>query len=357
MPLQLRIAGPGFELERRLAPDDPPLVLGRDADCSVCLPDPGRNISRRHLTVWNQDGVLHYHVLSTVNGVEHGGAEKPPGTRGTLVPGEALTLSAYRVAVEAVAERGAAAADPWLLLEQEAAAAVAPSGAPHDDPFGDWGFESTFGAGSPRGTLDADALQAATDLEPFLRGLGLEEGGPAAFTRGELEALGRATRIALVGLLQAAAAAGAARRDLGAGADAPGAAEAHPLRADAPVEAKLQYLYGRRSGGTRLPPPERALADVAMELLAHQEAMRAGVEAAVAGAFAEFDPEAMKGRLLGDRARLFGSARAWEAFVKEYAQRSHDLPAWVRSVLERHFGAAYLRELARLRRNGHSARR
>lgn len=357
MPLQLRIAGPGFELERRLAADDPPLVLGRDADCSVCLPDPGRNISRRHLSVWNQDGVLHYHVLSAVNGVEHGSAEKPPGTRGTLAPGEALTLSGYRVAVEVVAEPGAAAADPWLLLEQEAAAAVAPPGASHEDPFGDWGFESTFGAGSPRGPLDVEAVQAATDLQPFLRGLGLEEGGPAAFTRGELEALGRATRIALAGLLQAAAVAGAARRDLRPGGPAPGEAEAHPLRSDAPVEAKLQYLFGRRTGGTRFAPPERALADVVMELLAHEDAMRAGVEAAVAGAFAEFEPEAMKRRLLGDGARLFGSARAWEAFVKDYAERSHDLPAWVRSVLERRFGEAYLRELARLRRNGPPAPR
>ena len=82
MALELHISGPGFDVVRRLRDGDPALVLGRDTDCSVCLPDPERNISRRHLSVWNQDEQLHFHVLSVVNGVEIPGGELPPGARG-----------------------------------------------------------------------------------------------------------------------------------------------------------------------------------------------------------------------------------------------------------------------------------
>ena len=58
MALELRIAGPGLDLSRRLQSGDPALILGRDADSSVCLPDPERNVSRRHLSVWNDDEQL-----------------------------------------------------------------------------------------------------------------------------------------------------------------------------------------------------------------------------------------------------------------------------------------------------------
>ena len=37
MALDLHIAGPGLDVSRRLAAGDPALILGRDADCSVCL--------------------------------------------------------------------------------------------------------------------------------------------------------------------------------------------------------------------------------------------------------------------------------------------------------------------------------
>jgi predicted component of type VI protein secretion system len=82
MALELHIAGPGLDVSRRLQVGDPALVLGRDADCTVCLPDPERNVSRRHLTVWNEGDELHFQVLSVVNGVELPVGEVPPGARG-----------------------------------------------------------------------------------------------------------------------------------------------------------------------------------------------------------------------------------------------------------------------------------
>src|SRR6478735_11957419 len=103
MALELRIAGPGLDVVRRLAAGDAELVLGRDADCTVCLPDPQRNVSRRHLALWVEAGELHFRVLSVVNGVEMPFGEAPPGARGVLPLGQTLKLAEYTVVAELVA--------------------------------------------------------------------------------------------------------------------------------------------------------------------------------------------------------------------------------------------------------------
>lgn len=362
MALDLRIAGPSFEVTRRLLPGQPPLVLGRDADCGICLPDPERQVSRRHLSVWNEGDQLHFHVLSIVNGVETPMGELPPGARGVLAPGHAMALSAYRILVLPVAEspgQGAAGgADPWTEFERQAAELAAASGpetvpvAPEeDDPFsGDWGlFHSTFGPAAPGGPLRADALAAATDLQPFLAGLGADVTMPAVLTRGEMEALGRLARIALQGVLQASDAAAAARAALSADAAAPKPDEGNPLRADLPLPARLAFLVRGATPGTVA--PDRALAQVANDLAAHQEAMAQAVRELVAALLQEFDPEALKERLLGSGARLFGSARAWDAFVRDHAERGGSGEEGVRQLLERHFARAYARALLRAKRN------
>ena len=91
MALQLHISGPGLDVLRLLASGDPEQVLGRDADCDICLPDPQRNVSRSHLAVWNADEVLHFRVLSVVNGVTMPFGDAPPGAKGVLLPGQAFT--------------------------------------------------------------------------------------------------------------------------------------------------------------------------------------------------------------------------------------------------------------------------
>src|SRR5207253_4748395 len=136
--------------------------------------------------------------------------------------------------------------DPWAEFEREVAHLVpdGPATVPvveADDPFGEWGFQSTFGPGTPGGGLGAGDPQPATDLQSFLRGLGVEEQG--SFTRGELEVIGRATRIALQGLLQAAQAAASAREELRSeDRIVAEPREVNPLRTDSSVETKLRYL-------------------------------------------------------------------------------------------------------------------
>lgn len=374
MALDLHIAGPGLDVSRRLAPGDPALVLGRDADCSVCLPDPERNVSRRHLSVWNEGDALHFHVLSAVNGVELAGAELAPGARGVLPPGEPLVLSAFLLTVAPVVEAADAAeaeaeaealeeadSDPWTQFEREASALASAASqdptvgprAEEDDPFGDWGlFGDTFGPGATGGALQADALAPATDLGPFAAGLGLDAARLAGLSRGELETIGRLTRIALLGLLQAQQAGAGARRDLHADDRTLGEARGvNPLRMETTPEAGLQYLLAGRAGAAGAMPPDRAVLDLVNELLAHQQAMGEAVPQALQAVLEEFDPQALKARLLRGGPRLFEAARAWEAYARDYAEQGRQPGARVRQWMERHFAEAYARALVRLKRD------
>jgi predicted component of type VI protein secretion system len=360
--LELHVSGPGLDVSRRLLPGDPALILGRDTDCSICLPDPERNISRRHLSVWNEGDQLHFHVLSVVNGVDLPSGELPPGARGVLVPGEVLGLSAFRIGVSAAAAgvvpAPAEPADPWAEFARQAEQLAGEAGTEtlpaiqEEDPFGDWGFQSTFGPGAPGGGLRADALVPASDLQPFFAGLGLEPSAQGAYTQGELETIGRLTRIALQGLLQAAQAASDSRQQVRVD-DRTRAEprELNPLRMDTPMETKLYYLFGGQAAAGGFLPPDRAVAQVVTELAVHQQAMAEAVLDAVEGVVEEFDPEALKKRLLGGGARIFESARAWDAFVREYAERTGARPAWVQQLLERHFARAYAKALMRAKRN------
>jgi predicted component of type VI protein secretion system len=355
MALELLIAGPGFEVTRRLQSGEPALILGRDTDCTVCLPDPERNISRRHLSIWNEGEQLHFHVLSVVNGIDTVTGELPPGSRGILPPGDVLGLSAYRITAQ---PSGADGVDPWAEFHRQAQELV-PDGTGEtipahleDDPFGDWGFQSTFGPGSPGGELSADDLAQAQDLRPFLTGLGLKPAQQIPLTQGELENIGRMTRIALQGLLQAVHNAAVSRQEVRA-EDRTTAEprEMNPLRMDTSLETKLYYLFGGQAASAGFMPPDRAVGQVVTELNAHQQAMADAVREAVQGVVDEFDPVALKARLLGGGSRLFGSARAWEAFVKDYGERKQQRAEWVQRLLDRHFSQAYVRALMRVKRN------
>ena len=360
MALELSVDGPGVDVRRRLQRGEPALILGRDTDCAVCLPDPERSISRRHLSVWNDGEQLHFHVLSEVNGVDTAAGELPPGARGVLEPGQTLGLSAFRLSVRPVDDDAGPTAlrpDAWSEFARAAERLVPDNsaetvpGTVEADPFGDWGFQSTFGAGTPGSSnLGADAQQPANDLQPFFTGLGM--GGPEAMTNGDMETLGRLTRVALQGLLQAADAAAAARQEERSGERTwTEGREFNPLRMDTPIDAKMSYLFGGEAAASSFLPPDRAVAQIAAELVAHQQAMGDAVADLVQKVIEDFEPDALKKRLLGSGTRMFESARAWEAFVRHYADQLAANPGWAQQLLDRHFVRAYARALVRAKRN------
>lgn len=370
MALELHIVGPGLDVLRVLQPGEPELALGRDADCGVCLPDPQRNVSRRHLAVWNEADELHFRVLSVVNGVEMPFGAVPPGAKGVLASGKALKLAEYNLTVELLLTAPVQEPDPWSVFDPEGSQAasespamrvslasgqlggMAGSGSPEEDPFGDWGFETTFGPGAAGGgLLDASQLGAAGDLSAFFRGLGLDPAKLGPLSQGELEAIGALVRMSVLGLFELHTASNGVKQDLHAEDRTMVAVKNNnPLKTDWPLETKLRYLFGGRAASVGFVSPDRALRELLRALLTHELAVGAAARAAVEGTVREFSPAALKARLLVGGSKLFESGRAWDAYSKYYSEHAEALPAWAQRLFDKYFTEAYLRESQRIKR-------
>jgi type VI secretion system FHA domain protein len=369
MALELHIAGPSLETRRLLHPGEGEVVLGRDMACDINLPDPERNVSRRHLAVWNRDDQLHFRVLSLVNGIDMPYGYAPPGAKGVLPVGQTLKIGDYGLQVLKPAAAGDTDQDPWAVFDTDAATSdatlprpamtaasapdlSAPGILPEEDPFGDWGFESTFGPSPDGGGLPAVAQgPGAGDLSSFYKGLGLDKANLGALSAVELEAAGRAVRVALEGLFQLYGSRWGARaeRKPGDHGVVP-IKDNNPLKTDWPADTKLQYLLGGRATSIGFVAPQRALTDIVAELLAHDAAMAAAIRGAVEATVQEFAPAALKERLLGSGSKLFEGTRAWDAYSRYYGDRSQGLEQWVQQLLDQHFKEAYLRESQRIKR-------
>lgn len=368
MAIDLRIAGPGLDVIRRLEEGQPELVLGRDADCGVCLPDPERNVSRRHLAVKLLGGELHFHVLSVVNGVEMPFGEAPPGARGVLPMGQTLKVAEYAVSAEEVPQATGENGDPWAVFDRDGTgAAPAPverasyaeghtggfpaHGAAEDDPFGDWGFETTFGPGGlGGGAIDAASLGPA-DVPSFFRGLGIDAASLGALSEGELESIGRLVRTLVLGVLDLHSSAVGVKKDLRAEDRTMVAVkDNNPLKTDWPHETKMRYLFGGRASGVGFISAERAVRELLVDLIAHNSASGAATRSAMESVLREFAPEAIKNRLLGSGTRLFESTRAWDAYVRDYEAQAKNPAKWAEQLLGKYYTEAYLRESLRIRR-------
>ena len=365
MALELHIAGPNLELTQLLQIGQPELVLGRDTDCTISLPDPDRAVSRRHLAIWNEQDQLHFRVLSLVNGIDMPFGYAPPGAKGVLPLGQVMRVGDYSLQVRASAPQ-AAEQDPWAVFErgENNADATLPRGVPvsgytHDlttpailpeeDPFGDWGFESTFSPGA--GSLPAPVGPGTGDLLAFYKGLGLDPASLGAQSPAELEGAGQAIRIALVGLFELLAARSGHPDGKPASDDAMAPVrDNNPLKTCWPDEAKLQFLFGGKAASVGFLSPQRALNDLVSELLNHDASAAAAMRATLEGTLEEFAPAALKDRLLGAGSKLFEGARAWEAYTRFYADKGQELDGWIEQLLDRYYEQAYLRESQRIKR-------
>jgi predicted component of type VI protein secretion system len=363
--LELRISGPGLDVVRQLHSGDAELVLGRDADCGVCLPDPQRNVSRRHLSVWLDGDELHFRVLSVVNGVEMPFGEAPPGARGVLPMGQTLKVGDYSVCAEEIeSPEAATGADPWAVFERESSGLGALSPEPHptteradresvpaaeDDPFGDWDFDASPGPRPERQQVAGIAQDG--QLAAFFRGLGLDAASIGPLGPGEVEDLGRLVRMLMLGVLQLRAHGAAVNEEMHAEDRTMVARkDNNPLNSNWPEETKLRYLFGGRASSIGFPKPERALGELLVGLLAHNGASACATRTALEATVKEFAPAALKARLQVGGSKLFEGGRAWDAYCKYYDRESQDLAQWAQRLLDRYYSESYLRESARIRR-------
>lgn len=401
--LELHIQGPGYKGTHNLADGCAELVLGRDAVCDVCLPDPGKTISRRHLVVSNQAGVLAFRVLSVVNGVSLPGGEIPPGARALLPVGQTLQLGDYKlrvteqpaslmlampVAKSAPARQSKPAADddPWSVFEDSVSptqpSPPQPSPAPdaqlaaqafaaflaEDDPFSDSAFEpEALAQAALPAPLQIPAPHKPPvrggmtgDMKAFYLGLGLDPVQLGKLSAGELEAAGSMVRRCIEGLLALQTAQSDLREELKTDERTMMASqETNPLNADWPLEAKLQYLLAGRAWSVGFMPPDAALDDSLKALRVHEQATLFAARAVLEGTLREFAPDALKTRLLEGRASLgfLDSARLWEIYSQHYAEKSRHSGDWVQQLFERYFPGSYLRETQRMQRKRSKSRK
>lgn len=352
MALEIHVSGPGLDATRRLAPGDTQLVLGRDAECDICLPDPERTVSRRHLALWNEGEQLQFHVVSSVNGIEMAFGEAPPGARGVLPRGQSIKVGDYVVNARPLDEQpqADARADPWATLQASAATMPVVPSAPEEDPFGnDWGFTTTFGAVgvSGAGGLEATSMEAG-EAASFFQGLGVETG---TMSKAELESMGRLVRLLALGVLDLHASVTGVKQDLRSEDRTMVATkDNNPLKTSWPAETKLKYLFGGRIAAVGFISAERAIREVLVDLVAHNTASAAAARAAVEGTLRDLAPATVKTKLLGEGTKLFEGTRAWDAYSKWHEEQGADMQKWAQRQLDRHFTEAYLRESLRIRR-------
>lgn len=364
MIYEVLIAGPGLETTRGIA-EGQSVLIGRDTDCDLCLPDPERTVSRHHLVLWVEGGQLSMRVLSSINGVDLPSGELPPGGVAPLADGTIVMVGDYDLTVRQItrAEAGSPGTSP---------------GAHDDDPFDEWGFDATIvqhftpqasygstradGSGGDSRVPDPSLLQTRTvprhdpgielAAAAFCRGLGLDPAMANAIGTAEMEATGRRLRIAVQALSELYAAKLDLNRGMGADEHTMVATrENNPLKTEWPLETKLEYLVGAKSAGTAFVRPEIALADLVADLRVHDLAVTAASRAVVEGALRELEPEKVEARIAADSPSggFLARLRPWDAYVRHYASESSRMAQWVERLFTRYFFGAYLRESTRIR--------
>jgi type VI secretion system FHA domain protein len=268
----------------------------------------------------------------------------------------------YSVSAQVIEAAADGAADPWAALEAQASAlsdahpaAPVPSArdvqtAPvvEDDPFGDWDFEASSSARAAGSVVQGADIGA---LAAFFRGLGLDPASVGPLAPGEVEDLGRLVRMLIMGMLQLHESGATAKEEMHAEDRTMVARnDNNPLKSDWPEATKLRYLFGGRASSIGFPKPERALAELLLELLAHSGASAAATRAALESTVKEFAPEALKARFQVGGPKLLEGARAWDAYRKYYEREGGDVARWAQRLLDRYYSDAYLRESARIKR-------
>jgi type VI secretion system FHA domain protein len=358
----LHVSGPAsFEQVVALQPGKPAVIVGRDPEAAVYLPDTERLISRRHLEIdWIPDGAR-IKVLSP-NGVTTDRGEYFQGDEVSLADGESGKVGSFTFIVSAApaadsdldatsfagmgtrplatgpSTRTADSAeeddDPWGALTAKAPAtqaaeqfnAAITTAVRPDDPFsaGDhsWGAASgdPFSAtglhdeslhhgdvphhdDAPIPGVDAPVPGGGGHeklaLQSLFRGLGVPV--PATMTGFDWERFGGQIRLVVQCLADHIAARSEGKQDMRAeDRTMLGNKQAvNPLKGGAmPVKDMLQYLLVAADGAGGTVPANQGLHEMAEEARGHEAAMRRAAKRLAEGALKEFDPARLREQLL-----------------------------------------------------------
>jgi len=383
MPISVRILNhtgtrPALYASRDF--DRPPISIGRDSTCSVVLDDPNKHISRFHVEIEELDGVYWMSVVSKVNPVMVGGRRYGPGTRLTLKSGDSFEIGEYEVQVSLPdAAAGLAtppAADPTAppmsdspllrVLANAAPAAATPAPTPTaaptpsptvaEDPalqeatFVPTAAIKALARAQPGASLAPDAA-----LRAFLEGAGLPfKEMSAAQAERMLRDCGAILRATVEGVMMLLVSRGELRKELQAeDRTMVGAGNNNPLKLMSDPHEAMAYLFDPSERTDGFLDPVQAVGDACEDLRAHEQALAAGMRAAVIGILRRLNPHALE--VAFEKSTTAGlplpgrKGRLWDLFVAHHGKLAHDAQEDINKVLGREFMTAYQSQLRRMK--------
>ncbi len=356
-----------------------PVSIGRDSTCSVVLDDPNKRISRFHVEIEEQDGVYWMSVVSKVNPVMVGGRRYGPGTRLTLKSGDSFEIGEYEVHVS-LPEAAAApvkppSADPTApamsdspllrVLANASPQAPAPTATPTPVPAVlDFDLdpalqEATFvpsaavralARAQPGASLEPDAA-----LRAFMEAAGLPfKEMPAAQAERMLHACGGILRATVEGIMMLLVARGEQRKELQTeDRTVVGAGNNNPLKLMSDPHEAMAFLFDPSERTDGFLDPVQAVGDACEDLRAHEQALAAGMRAAVIGILRRLTPHALE--VAFEKSTTAGlplpgrKGRLWDLFVAHHEKLARDAQEDINKVLGREFMTAYQSQLRRMK--------
>ena len=245
-----------------------------------------------------------------------------------------------------------------VVIGSRSAAPQAEPSPPPVDPFGNqWKQKLAGRAQGPAGTPAQPSSPhrgAPSDkelLRAFLTGAGVPDLQLPSLSPHLMEIFGQLLREATKGTLDLLAARAITKREMRADMTMIVASENNPLKFSPNVEAAMSHLLAPQGRGFMT--PVRAMRDAYDDLRAHQFAFIAGLQAALTGVLARFDPGALERRLteksvIDSVLPMNRKAKLWDLFERLYSEIQREAEDDFNALFGREFLRAYEAQLAKL---------
>jgi predicted component of type VI protein secretion system len=339
------------------------VVIGRGADCDWSLPDPLNHLSKRHCVIAvSAKGCVVTDTSTNGVFVNDAGTALGLGATSALHDGDRLKLGDYLLEAQIAdprSERERTRAPERIdPLHSSGGTSEPPpiEGAAGDGIPDDWLNDSPSARpAAPPSMPQRSAAPAATPrgdlIAAFLSGAELPpdslKGQDAAAV---LRTAGRAYRAAVVGLAEILRTRALIKSEFRIEKTRIGAASNNPLKFLENADEIVAAMVGAATPGFQ--EAGFALSDGIRDLKAHQLAMVAAIQVALARLLGQLDPEILKSRL--EKRSLLDAvlpgarkARYWEAFEESYKAIAAELEEDFNGVFGKAFADAYEDELRR----------
>jgi type VI secretion system FHA domain protein len=149
MSFFIELSGPDYSRTETVSPGLPPLVVGRDPSASVCVPDPEKSISRKHIALDYSETGVRIVVLSQVNGISTVRGEIVCGQQVILRTGESAQLGPYTIFVRGPSAGSDFQPSAQMLQDVDPFTAIGSPLTPHSSVFDNAFFKPVTSVATP----------------------------------------------------------------------------------------------------------------------------------------------------------------------------------------------------------------